>query len=556
MFWQIACEYCGKGLKAREEHINRRVKCPHCRREFLCRPPTTPGDARSLATVSLPRVEAGQSQVSTAPLPAQPSFRTLEIPSQATASRILKPPGTNVSLLLTAGAAAVVTTLFYVLVVWPLDKTYFGQLLGHRSWVQHTIMFLSFWSGAVLVLKSRKISRQKDSVLFDMLPSEISYEIRPDNVDVFREHIRALPCDPRDSFLMSRCLGALDHFKSRGTVQEVSDLLSSQGEIDAAAVDSSYSMVKIFVWAIPILGFIGTVLGIGVAVNGFSESLASSQADFLVIKESLGNVTAGLAVAFDTTFLALVMATFVMFPMSSLQKAEQDMLISVAEYCNENLLRRLYEPKEGGSDAQVIRQTVAAALAAHEADLRQTCARLEATGDILTRKVVTGWEAINDRLQATYGRQFADLQAVLAQFSESRREFVAQVQGAQTAQVQHLNDFARGVQALADRLSHLQQEEARQAVLSEALTRALVDLATSFRTGGARPDASARTSIAPLTVELADATARQLSQAASLASQATETVRAPDPVGRPISPAQPAMRRKTRGWLGRLFGGK
>ena len=98
-------------------------------------------------------------------------------------------------------------------------------------------------------------------------------------------------------------------------------LLASQSEIDATAVDSSYTFLKVCIWAIPIIGFIGTVQGISEAVAGFSGSLEAAR-DIDVLKNSLNDITTGLAVAFDTTLVALIMSLIVMFPMSSLQKAE------------------------------------------------------------------------------------------------------------------------------------------------------------------------------------------------------------------------------------------
>jgi len=99
-------------------------------------------------------------------------------------------------------------------------------------------------------------------------------------------------------------------------------------------------MVRVFIWAIPILGFIGTVMGIGASVGGFSESVASA-GDLEVMKDSIGTVTTGLGVAFDTTLLALVMSIFIMFPTSSLQKAEQDFLAAVEDYCRQHMIPRL-----------------------------------------------------------------------------------------------------------------------------------------------------------------------------------------------------------------------
>jgi hypothetical protein len=75
-------------------------------------------------------------------------------------------------------------------------------------------------------------------------------------------------------------------------------------------------------------------------VGGFSDSV-SAAADLEVMKDSIGTVTTGLGIAFDTTLLALVMSLFIMFPTSSLQKAEEDHLARVDEYCQSDLVARL-----------------------------------------------------------------------------------------------------------------------------------------------------------------------------------------------------------------------
>ena len=124
-------------------------------------------------------------------------------------------------------------------------------------------------------------------------------------------------------------------------------MLKSQSEIDATMVDSSYVLIKVFIWAIPILGFIGTVLGISEAVSSFGGEMGAA-ADIEVIKEQLGQVTGGLSEAFDTTLVSLIFSLFVMFPTSVMQKNEEDLLNKVDEYCNEYFLKRLREPQGHG----------------------------------------------------------------------------------------------------------------------------------------------------------------------------------------------------------------
>ncbi|MEI2659369.1 MAG: MotA/TolQ/ExbB proton channel family protein [Bifidobacterium adolescentis] len=51
-------------------------------------------------------------------------------------------------------------------------------------------------------------------------------------------------------------------------------------------------LIRTITWAVPILGFLGTVIGITMAIANITPDQLES---------SLGEVTAGLAVAFDTT---------------------------------------------------------------------------------------------------------------------------------------------------------------------------------------------------------------------------------------------------------------
>jgi hypothetical protein len=180
---------------------------------------------------------------------------------------------------------------------------------------------------------------------------------------------------------------------------EVADRLASQSDIDANQVTSSYTLLKVFIWAIPILGFIGTVIGIGTAVGGFSGSLdAASEMDQL--KESLMTVTGGLSTAFDTTLVALCFSIIIMFPTSFMQKSEEDVLNSVDEYCNENLLKRLENetpstPQSAALDAKDLKAAVNSALAEHHAELSAWTKKLESIGETLGEKTIDRWSRLD-----------------------------------------------------------------------------------------------------------------------------------------------------------------
>ena len=258
--------------------------------------------------------------------------------------------GGEVGLGLTGALAVLLTLAFYLLIVAPLDQTYFGQLFGNRGWVPYVISDLAFWSGVLLVVRYRRLTQQTRVFALPLLPRELSDRIQPEQAPAFVEHLQTLGDAYPGNLLITRLIRALEHFSVRRSVSETVDQLRLSAERDENAIESGYVMLRVFIWAIPILGFIGTVLGIGASVGGFSEAV-SSAADLDVMKDSIGVVTSGLGVAFDTTLLALVTSVLIMFPTSSLQKAEEDYLARVDEYGQRRLVARLEDDSTPGGES-------------------------------------------------------------------------------------------------------------------------------------------------------------------------------------------------------------
>ncbi|MBK8251538.1 MAG: MotA/TolQ/ExbB proton channel family protein [Polyangiaceae bacterium] len=217
-------------------------------------------------------------------------------------------------------------------------------ILLERGWVCHAIMLLASWALVILLLKWIALRAQSRVFSLNVLPADLTL-IDPANVAQVIEHVHetrrqlATRKAPR-SFLAERVMRVLEHFSARFDAVEAATVSNSEAEADGASSAASFSIVKVLIWAIPILGFIGTVIGIGDAVGGFSRSLeGAGQLD--TIKTALGDVTTGLAVAFDTTLVALVASIFVMLPTSWLQKAEDRLLGDVDDYVVTNVLRIL-----------------------------------------------------------------------------------------------------------------------------------------------------------------------------------------------------------------------
>ena len=118
------------------------------------------------------------------------------------------------------------------------------------------------------------------------------------------------------------------------------EMLRSQAENDESHTESSYGLLAGIVWVIPILGFIGTVIGLSGAIGGFGAVL-NADATVSSLKDSLTPVTGSLGIAFDTTYVALLLAMVVQMSMTVLRRQEELFLDACREYAHVNIISRL-----------------------------------------------------------------------------------------------------------------------------------------------------------------------------------------------------------------------
>lgn len=217
-----------------------------------------------------------------------------------------------------------------------------GEVLANLFYKHFTVSFANtlffFWASGICYLKLLKLRHQRRAMLLDVLPRELGNSINAQNVGSFIDHVYGLPVSLRDSLMVNRIRKALEFFEVRQNVADVSSLMASQSGIDGSRIMGSYIMPRAFLWAIPLLGFIGTVIGLSHAISGMSFSNVE---DVSKIVGSINNVTSGLGTAFDATLLGLIFAVVLNFPLNSLSKNEEETLNDIDAYCNEVLLPRL-----------------------------------------------------------------------------------------------------------------------------------------------------------------------------------------------------------------------
>ena len=340
------CLACEKPLRVRAELAGRKCRCPYCNASVV----VPEGDSTISSAPGIPSIDTRKSDSPSVSTRTQRKDRSSTRKSQSSSGIRSSSDGSSVSLV-TSGVIAIGATIVTFTLLYPLKAS--GIRLGAMFWdsigVNFPTTLLMFWSFAILILKWRQLTVQRSAMLMDLLPNTISQEITLDSLDQFVSHIRTLPEKARESIIVNRVLRGIEHFRVRKSAAETVTMMESQSAIDAANVASSYAIIKVFIWAMPILGFIGTVMGVSSAVSGLSATLENAS-DVSAVTESMKGVFGGLGTAFDTTLIALIMSMIVKIPTSALQRNEDAVVTIADEYCNETLLRRLNDGREGGAE--------------------------------------------------------------------------------------------------------------------------------------------------------------------------------------------------------------
>jgi biopolymer transport protein ExbB/TolQ len=251
---------------------------------------------------------------------------------------------TSANKLLSFICAALLTVAFYAFVTLAVKPNgnwqWLSDMFLERGPTQYVTIFLFFWALSILFVKWRKLRFQQRALELAAIPNQADFILNPDSAPPVLERIHTLVDSTANFLLLNRIERALSNLKNIGQISDVSDILKTQAEYDEQQVSSSYSFVSGFVWAIPVLGFIGTVLGLSVAIGSFSSTLKAG-GDMDGIRTSLESVTLGLSTAFETTLVALVCALILQLLITFLQARESEFLDDCNDYCHANVVSRL-----------------------------------------------------------------------------------------------------------------------------------------------------------------------------------------------------------------------
>ncbi len=216
---------------------------------------------------------------------------------------------------------------------------YVNGLVNQRGPIQW-LELLSFFVIVFFIFQKNKILKRQIQHIEDDTAqlSGVNMESEED-LQGLRRRIQETGGNKK-SILLSRLDRALGLWVVTKDLGRVGGWITQEATRDGAMSDMTFTIARLMLWVIPILGFIGTVQGLGAAVGGFADFLSGS-AELSAIKGAIAQVTISLGVAFDTTFLALMLVTMVQFPLTSVMRREGAFMAEVDIYLDEHFVRRL-----------------------------------------------------------------------------------------------------------------------------------------------------------------------------------------------------------------------
>jgi biopolymer transport protein ExbB/TolQ len=192
-------------------------------------------------------------------------------------------------------------------------------------------IILMIWSLILLGHRAIDNREQRKLLASGLLHVPPGMRILPKDTREYARQMEALDPKVQQLLLPRAIVASLERFGSTANIHDASEAGQTVCESEAERLDSELSMVRYTVWAIPAIGFVGTVRGIGAALQQAHQAVSGN----------ISGVTEALGVTFNATFTALTSSIIVMFFLHQLQLAQERMVLDTQTYLDQHLLRHM-----------------------------------------------------------------------------------------------------------------------------------------------------------------------------------------------------------------------
>ena len=209
-----------------------------------------------------------------------------------------------------------------------------GKLFLGPEQVACYVCFL--WACLILQSRYREVWRQRQAFHLDLLPTEEGARILPEDARPLARKVEQVTA--RRPFILANMIRlGLGKYAISKSATDVAEVVRNQADVESSRLVSTMGTVHYLAWAIPAIGFVGTVRGLAGAFGmaGITD---------IELAKFTQQATDQLKIAFDCTLVALLLSLVLMYLVHMVQRAEETLVVDAQEYCQEHLLLRLYDP--------------------------------------------------------------------------------------------------------------------------------------------------------------------------------------------------------------------
>jgi chemotaxis protein MotA len=200
------------------------------------------------------------------------------------------------------------------------------------GFIQGFTYFLFTYGIIEITRMSKHVKREEQAFGLELLPETEQYVLTPE--DIAKVKLSMIEIERKEKFLLVDLIKkACTKFRANHSVSETLDMVARQSEIHFRNSDSEQSIIRYIAWAIPSVGFVGTVIGISSSMSVASSAVSAA---------GIERVTSLLNIAFDTTLVALALSLVLMYLYHAMQENNEKLHARIESYVLDNLVNRIY----------------------------------------------------------------------------------------------------------------------------------------------------------------------------------------------------------------------
>lgn len=187
------------------------------------------------------------------------------------------------------------------------------------------------WAMLILSYKALLVRRERKLLDRDLIHVPEGIKVLPEDAKDYARQLEQLPPEEKGMLVVRALQRTLDRFATTRSIRDSAEAARAVCDSEADRLDSGFAMIRYIAWAIPAIGFIGTVRHI-------SEALLQAHK---AVTGDIINVTSSLGIAFNATFVALSLTIVLMLFLHQMQQMQESFVHNTDHWIDQHLIRHM-----------------------------------------------------------------------------------------------------------------------------------------------------------------------------------------------------------------------